>query len=134
MKLLLVKKSVGELHTTINQITFLFPFLHNYIFIAISKETFKFIKTNYKCFVFGDLNYDLFQHDNVRVNGLLSTMVDNCFYSIINKTASITDTSATILDHVWTKMNSDDIKTGVLLHPISDHLPVLTCQIKSNKA
>ena len=50
-----------------------------------------------------------------------------CSYSLINKPTRITDTSATILDHVWTNLYSENIKTGVLLHPISDHLPIITC-------
>ena len=58
---------------------------------------------------------------------LLDIMPDNSFYSLIKKPTRITNTSATILDHVWTNLYSENIKTGVLLHPISDHLTVLTC-------
>ena len=61
------------------------------------------------------------------VNDLVDIMSDNSFYSLINKLTRITDTSASILDNVWIDSYSENIKTGVLLHPISDHLPVLTC-------
>ena len=61
------------------------------------------------------------------VNDLMDIMSDNSFYSLINKPTCITDTTATILDHMWTNLYFKNIKTGVLFHPISDHLPVLIC-------
>ena len=99
----------------------------NQIFFDNLKETFEYTKSNHKCFIFGDLNYNLLQHDNNMVSDLLDIMPDNSFYSLINKPTHITDTSATILDHAWTNLYFENIKTGVLLHPIFDHLPVLTC-------
>ena len=77
--------------------------------------------------IFGDLNYNHLWHHNNIVSDLLDIMSDNSFYSLINKPTCITDTSATILDHVFTNLYSENIKTGVLLHPISGQLPVLTC-------
>ena len=77
--------------------------------------------------MFGDLNYDLFQHDNIMDNDLLDAVSDNSFYTLISKPTRITDTSTTGLDYVCANLYSDDIKTGVLLHSISDHLPVLNC-------
>ena len=91
------------------------------------KETLESIKTNHKCFTFGDLIYNLLQHVDNIVNDLMDIVSDNSFYSLINKPTRITDTSATISDHMWTNLYSENIKTGVLLHPISDHLPVLIC-------
>ena len=99
----------------------------NQFFFDHLEETFESAKSNHKCFIFGDLIYNLLQHDNNVVSNLLDIMSDNSFYSLINKPTCITDTSAAILDHVWTNLYSENIKTGVLLHPISDHLPVLTC-------
>ena len=101
----------------------------NVIVIAISKDTLKSMKTNHICFTVGDLNCDLFQHDNNKVNDLLGTMPNECFYLLINKPTSVTDTIAIILDNAWTNLYFDDIKTGVVLHPISDHLSAII-QIK----
>ena len=61
------------------------------------------------------------------VSDLLNIRSNSSFYSLINKPIRITDTSAIILDYWWTNLYSENIKTGVLLHPISDHLLVLTC-------
>ena len=52
----------------------------------------------------------------------------------ITKPTHLTDISATILDYVRTNLYSNNIKTGVLLHQISDHLPVLYLLYQSNKA
>ena len=62
-------------------------------------------------------------------NDLLDIISDNSFYSLINKPTRVADTSATILDQVWTNLYSENIKTGVILHPISDDLPVLIVTI-----
>ena len=98
----------------------------NQTFIDKLQKTLELINTNHKCFIFGDFNYDLLQIDN-KLNDLLDTMSDNSFYSLISKPTRITETSATILDHVWTNLYSKNIKTAVLLHPLSDHLPILMC-------
>ena len=52
---------------------------HDQIFNDKVKETLESIKTNYKCFIFGDPNYDFFAHDNNMVNNLLNNMLDNSF-------------------------------------------------------
>ena len=108
----------------------------NQIFFDNLKETLESTKSHHKCFIFGDLHYNLLQYDNNMVNDLMHIMSDNSFYSLINKLTRITDTSATILDHVWTNLYSENVKTGVFLHPISHYLSVLTCyytnQVKHN--
>ena len=95
----------------------------NQIFTDNLKEILESIKTNHKCFIFGNVNYNLLQHDNNMVNDLLGSMSDSLIYSLINKPTRITNTCATIFNHVRTNLHSNDIKAGVLLHPISDHFP-----------
>ena len=65
MKVLSVKQSIGLLHMKLDQINFFFDNL---------KETLESIKSSHKCFIFGDLNYDLLQHDNNMVSDLLDIM------------------------------------------------------------
>ena len=54
-------------------------------------------------------------------------MFDQCFYSLINKPTRVTSSSATILDHVWTNIYSHVIKAKILLHIVSDRMPLFTC-------
>ena len=51
-------------------------------------------------------------------------MLDHNFCSLINRPTRITDTGATVLDQIWTNSFSDHIKSGIILHSISDHLPL----------
>ena len=77
--------------------------------------------------VYGDFNYDLLQVENKYTSKFIDTMFDHCFYSMVNKPTRITNSSATVLDRVWTNIYSYIIKAKILLHPISDHLPLITC-------
>ena len=74
-----------------------------------------------------DPNYDLLQAENRCTSKFTETMFDHCFYSMINEPTHITSSSATVLDHIWTNIYSYAIKAKILLHPISDHLPLFTC-------
>ena len=98
------------------------------------------LKPNTKCFIYGDFNYDLLQAENRYTSKFIETMFDHCFYSMINKPTRITSSNATVLDHVWINILESYmaketrlllftyvIKAKILLHPISDHLPLITC-------
>ena len=43
-------------------------------------------------------------------------MLNHNFCSIINKPTRITDTSATVLDHIWTNAYTDHIKSDIILY------------------
>ena len=85
------------------------------------------LKPNTKSFICGDFNYNLLPAENRYTSKFIETMFDHCFYSLINKPTRITSSSATVLDHIWTNTYSNVIKAKILLHPISDHLPLFTC-------
>ena len=48
-------------------------------------------------------------------------LFDSCFYSLVNKPIRTTNTSATLLDHIWTNLFFSDITAGVLFQPVTDH-------------
>ena len=52
-------------------------------------------------------------------------MADHSFFSIINKPTRITDTCASVLDHIWTNAFSTITKCAVITIPLSDHMPVV---------
>ena len=80
-----------------------------------------------KCFITGDFNYDLSNQDNEHVCNFIEMMLEGHYFPVINKPTRITDTSATVLDHIWTNLHQQQIKSGVILNPLSDHLPVYMC-------
>ena len=66
---------------------------------------------------FGNKNHN---HTNNYVNTLLS----NGLLPLITLPTRITQTSATIIDHISTSHKSDRYVTGVLISSLSDHLPI----------
>ena len=89
-------------------------------------ECLKNIKSCQKYFIFGDFNYDLAKTvQNSHVSDFTEIMLNYCLYSLINKSTRISQESATVLDHIWTNSYSLSINSGIILHPISDHMPVI---------
>ena len=80
-----------------------------------------------KCFITGDCNYDLSNQDNEHVCNFIKMMLEGHYFPVINKPTRITDTSATVLDHIWIKLHHQHIKSGVILNSLSDHVPVYMC-------
>ena len=52
---------------------------------------------------------------------------------MLNKPTRISQGSETIVDHIWTNSYSPSINSGIILHPISDHMPVIM-SINTNKS
>ena len=55
---------------------------------------------------------------------LATLMHENYYFPVINKPTCFSDSSATAIDHIWTNLHSHQIKSGAILDPLSDHLPV----------
>ena len=82
------------------------------------------IKNNISSLI-GDFNYDLLDSKNTTVMKLVDLLFDNSFYFLIDKPTHFTNSSATKLDQIWTNSLSISVKSGILVHQISGHLPVL---------
>ena len=52
---------------------------------------------------------------------------------IINLPSRISDSNASVLDHIWTNLYGNQIKSGIILHSISNHLPTFSC-VNMNKS
>ena len=78
-------------------------------------------------FITGDFNYDLSNQDNEHVCNFIEMMLKGHYFPVINKPTRITDTSAAVLDQIWTNLHHQHIKSGVILNSLSDHLPVNMC-------
>ena len=82
-----------------------------------------------KCIITGDFNYDLLNQENIHVSNFVEVMHEN-YFPVINQTLCFSTISRPIyncsrshLDQLY----SHQIKSGVILDPISDHLPVYIC-------
>ena len=74
--------------------------------------------------IMGDLNYNLLSTKNKHVSTSVDTFFEYGFYPLINIPTRITDTTGSVLDHFWTNVIDQPIKSAVLVKPISDHLPI----------
>ena len=61
------------------------------------------------------------------MSAFVDATCDNAFCSMINKPTRITDTTATVLDQIGTNILSLQAEAFILLDPLADHLPVLSC-------
>ena len=78
-----------------------------------------------RCYVMGDFNLDLLKWDtSVPVNDLIAICHSKMFLNTISKPTRVTDTSATLIDHIWSNDSLQNIKNGILYTNISDHFPV----------
>ena len=92
---------------------------------------------NMKCDMYfcGDFNIDLIkysEHKNTRC--FLDSLFANGFYPLINKPTRITESTATLIDNIFTNQFSVETDNGLLVSDVSDHLPVFTiCRYKLKK-
>ena len=49
------------------------------------------------------------------------------FYPLINKPTRLGETSSTAIDHIWTNITNTKVKSGIIVHNIADHFPVVQC-------
>ena len=87
---------------------------------------------NTNCYLCGDYNIDLLgAGKKAYVDEYLNSLYANGFCSLINKPTRYSRTSATILDHIFTKKYVTNLNctTGIIKLDISDHLPTF-CTVK----
>ena len=79
----------------------------------------------------GEYNVDLLKHEiKQTVNDYINAVHTEGCFNIINKPTRITDTSATLLDHVYTNVSQHISSRKILTFEISDHLPTF-CSLTS---
>ena len=78
---------------------------------------------NSNCIAIGDFNIDLL-HDSPAINNFSNSMYSNHFLPIITKPTRFSDhNQPSLLDHIWMK-NIANFTCGILLHDMTDHLPI----------
>lgn len=76
-------------------------------------------------FLLGDFNIDLVRiNDNVRE--FCNLMFSFSLFPLTTKPTRITDTTATLIDHIWTTLPDLNIGNYIINADISDHFPVLS--------
>ena len=81
---------------------------------------------NQKVYIIGDLNIDLLQFKAHRkTNEFIDSMFSSGYLQIINHPTRVAhhanNSSATLIDHIWTNRNLDFYNCGIITTHISDH-------------
>ena len=80
---------------------------------------------NKKCYLMGDFNIELLKIDqNDNSNSFINLQFSSSFCPTISKPTSITKSTATLIDNIFSNTIEEKCKTGLLLTDLSDHLPV----------
>ena len=80
---------------------------------------------NKKIYIFGDFNMNLFCYDsNNYVRDFVDSFHSNNLINLIDKPTRVSNTSATLLDQIWTNDYNSCINSGIVHNNISDHFPV----------
>lgn len=88
----------------------------------------KRIKTRQKVmFICGDFNIDLLNPNNHKMTeDFINTVFSLGLYPQITRPSRITSHSATLIDNIFTNIIQNNTVSGLLIHDISDHLPIFT--------
>ena len=81
------------------------------------------------CYVLGDMNYNLINLDKHEPTNNYYNILTSCsFKPLITKPTRITDSSKTLIDHIWTNdlRNTSIHNSHILITDITDHLPCLS--------
>ena len=81
------------------------------------------------CYVLGDANYNLInlnKHEATR--NYYNTLTSASFRPLITKPTRITDSSNTLIDHIWSNdlRNTSTHKSNIIITDITDHLPCVS--------
>lgn len=85
----------------------------------------KLSRENKICYIAGDFNLNLLNcESHQHTSNFFNSMISSSFYPLINKPTRITNTSATLIDNIFTNNITDKMLTGIMYTDISDHLPI----------
>lgn len=77
------------------------------------------------CYITGDFNINLLKHktDN-NVKELINLLYSYYMFPVVTKPTRVTQTSASLIDHIWTNDIHSHQNSGIMNITISDHFPV----------
>ena len=77
--------------------------------------------------IMGDLNINLLNHNSHNAtSNFLNTLLTHSLLPLITLPTRITQTSATLLDHIFSNSDPESKECGIIYSSLSDHLPVFS--------
>ena len=84
----------------------------------------KLNEENRPTYLLGDYNIDLLKCNTTHSQTFLNQFLSYGFFPAIDRPTRITDTTATLIDNIYTNVHHKNIKSCIWLADISDHLPI----------
>ena len=78
---------------------------------------------NANCIVLGDFNINILQQNIEPAASYINMLHSNAFFSLLDKSTRITESSSTLIDHVITDITKCKIVPGIIDYQLTDHLP-----------
>ncbi|XP_077969489.1 uncharacterized protein LOC144424244 [Styela clava] len=88
-------------------------------------------RKNCHYYILGDMNINLLQSNSKNILDYVNMLQSNFSFQLICQPTRVTDTSSTLIDHIYTNCLNANLVPGILLSDISDHFPVF-CLSKMN--
>ena len=85
-----------------------------------------------KMYICGDFNIDLLKYnDHEPTKNFVDSLFSIGFFPLITKPTRITDTSATLIDNIYTNQLDTEHHSGIFITDVSDHLPIFSISTKN---
>ena len=103
-------------------------------FLTMTNELLsKISKENKVCYLMGDFNLNLMNHQSHSVTGeFLDALYSNMFFPLITRPTRITCHSATLIDNIFVNQFFDRSRSGLFFTDISDHLPIFSIHFNTS--
>ena len=73
--------------------------------------------------IMGDMNIDLLKFEvHRRTDDYLNNLFSHGFLPVISKPTRVTNTSATLIDHIYTNDITSSFRSGIIINDVADHL------------
>ena len=77
-------------------------------------------------YIFGDFNLDLMKTNDNNVFEFINLMYSFSLFPFITKPTRVTNTSATLIDHIWSTQIEENIGNYIIQTDITDHFPTVS--------
>ena len=123
----LSSKSLGTAHNLVVGVVYRPPNTDVEEFMLNMSNVLDKLKTDKKfCFIMGDFNVNISNTAGQNVNDFLNLMHSHLFMPLIQQPTRVTETSATLIDNIFTNCICLSLKSGILCTDISDHMPIFS--------
>ena len=79
------------------------------------------------CYIMGDFNVDLLKvNQHAPTSDFMGVFTTNSFFPLISLPSRLTDTTATLIDNIWTNNIMVGSSSGLAAVRLSDHLPIFS--------